>query len=480
MKSVWEKMKLNVLLITCFVFAALTINAQPGEHLQSVEKSGINNQAKDTTSLLHAFKKGGVHGEFRYFFMATDNSAGLTDYYANAIGGGIKYETGTYKGFQLGIGGFFVFNIGSSNLTRPDLKTNQFNRYEIGLFDVEDPSNKTDINRLEELYLKYHWKNSQVVFGKQLLNTPFINLQNGRMRPTKAEGLWTEVNVIKNTKIEAGFLFELSPRGTVKWHNVGSSIGIYPTGVNPDGTKSGYAGNIKSKGVMLLGITHIISKSLTLKAWELLTENVFNTAMLQADFQHGLHENNKLVAGVQFIRQDAIKSGGNTDPAKTYFPKNNKARTMGARIGWENSSWQASLNYNRITAAGRYLLPREWGREPFYTFLPRERNEGFGDAHAYMAKLSHKLSKARLKTGAGFGYYNLPAIENFSLNKYGMPSYTQLNVDLHYRFNGLLKCLESQLLYVHKGKTGSIPGDQRYIINKVNMNLWNVIFNYHF
>ena len=31
-------------------------------------------------------------------------------------------------------------------------------------------------------------------------------------------------------------------------------------------------------------------------------------------------------------------------------------------------------------------MPREWGKEPFYTFLPRERNEGLGNIHAFTVK----------------------------------------------------------------------------------------------
>ena len=130
----------------------VAVNAQ---HQELNEKPGVwkngEKEQEDTTSILHAFKKGKVHGHFRYFFMATDNASGLTDYYANAAGGGIKYETAPFKKFQLGISGFFAFNIGSSNLAMPDAKTNQLNRYEIGLFDIEDPDNKKDIDRLEEL-----------------------------------------------------------------------------------------------------------------------------------------------------------------------------------------------------------------------------------------------------------------------------------------------------------------------------------------
>ena len=125
-------------------------------------------------------------------------------------------------------------------------------------------------------------------------------------------------------------------------------------------------------------------------------------------------------------------------------------------------------------------MPREWGRDPFYTFLPRERNEGFGDVNAYVLKVEYKLPKQRVKLNVGAGYFDLPSAYNFKLNKYGMPSYTQLNVDLRYEFEGVLKGLESQLLYVYKAKAGDEVLNEKYIINKVNMNMVNLVLNYHF
>jgi hypothetical protein len=119
---------------------------------------GKNNQTEDSTSLLHAFKNGQYSGHFRYFFMATDNTDGLSDYFANAVGGGLHYNTAKYHGFQFGLSGFYVFNLYSCDLGSLDQETGLGNRYEIGLFDVEDPYNRKDIDRLEELYLKYSLK----------------------------------------------------------------------------------------------------------------------------------------------------------------------------------------------------------------------------------------------------------------------------------------------------------------------------------
>ncbi len=464
-----------MLLMGTFAYAQhQEVSEQPAMYKGKQAETG------DTTSLLSAFKRGQVNGHFRYFFMATDNTKGLTDYYANAAGGGIRFETARFHGFRFAVSGFYTFNIGSSNFSKLDTVTRQANRYEIALFDINDPANKKDLDRLEEFYLKYEHKNGSVTFGRQLLNTPFINLQDGRMRPTGVEGAWLVFKKSKKLKIEGGWLYAVSPRGTTKWYDIGKSIGVYPAGVNLDGSKSQYSNNINSNGIALAGITTTPGKHITLQAWNVFVENVFNTAMLQADLALPMKNNNTVFAAGQLIKQDAIHHGGHPDATKTFFEKGGRSLSFGARAGWKNKIWETSINYTRITKHGRYLLPREWGREPFFTFLPRERNEGFGDLDALMAKVNYNFPSARIKTSLAAGYYDLPDVKNARLNKYGLPSYTQLNADLRYAFAGTLKGLEAQLLVVSKFNNGEIYDDSRYQFNKVDMMLYNFVLNYHF
>ncbi|HEX5026202.1 MAG TPA: OprD family outer membrane porin [Agriterribacter sp.] len=470
--------------IVAVALLLLTGNRLLAQHQEISEKPEMYKdqqiQSGDTTSLLSAFKRGRFNGHFRYFFMSTQNQEGLTDYYANAAGGGLRYETAEFHGFQFAVSGFYTFNIGSSDLGKLDSTTGQPNRYEIGLFDVEDPYNKKDIDRLEELFLKYNYRKSFIVFGKQLINTPFINLQDGRMRPTAVNGIWFESGEIKKAKIEGGWIYSISPRGATRWFDIGESVGLYPVGVNVDGTKSQYASNLHSKGIFLLG-THIeMGKHLTLHGWDVFTENIFNTAMLQADFSFRLKSNENIFTSVQIIRQDAVNNGGNEDAAKTYFEKGGKAISFGAKAGWKNKQWETSINYNRITADGRYLMPREWGRDPFFTFMPRERNEGFGDVHAIMGKVNYNIPKIRVKTSLAAGYYKLPDVKNYRLNKYGVPSYTQVNADIRYSFAGMMKGLEAQLLVAGKMKSGETYHNKKFEFNKVDMMQANFVLNYHF
>jgi hypothetical protein len=471
----------SLVIATLLLFVSINLSAQ---HQEISDKPTTwkdrTNEKIDSTSILNAFKNGNFSGHFRYFFMGTKNESGLSDYYANAIGGGIKFETARFHNFQFGVSGYYIFNIGSSDFTQKDPITNASNRYEVALFDIQNPSNKDNLSRLEELYLKYNYKNSTITLGKQLLNTSFINLQDGRMRPTEVNGIWLDFNEIKKTKINLGHLYGISPRSTLKYFEVGESIGIYPTGVNPDGTKSDYSGNLDSNGILIVGVQNESIKNLKTLLWNQYVENIFNSALFQVDYKYVLNPTSKLLFGFQTIYQNALNFGGNEDPSKTYFEKNGNAQTFGGRLGWQNKKIELTLNYNRITDKGRYLMPREWGRDPFYTFMARERNEGLGDVHSVMIKIQYTDPKKTFKSTLSLGYFDLPDVKDGALNKYGLPSYIQTNADVRYQFQGILKGFDAQLLYVYKLNTGETYANKKYILNKTNMSNINFILNFNF
>ena len=380
----------------------------------------------------------------------------------------------------MAISGYSIFKLGSSNFSKQDPLTGQYDKYEVGLYDITNLANKNDLNRLEELYLKFNFKNSFIRLGRQFINTPFINLQDGRMNVTAAESIYTEINEIGKLKLQLGWLWGISPRSTTRWYRIGESIGVYPCGINPDGTKSQYYNNIKSKGIAMLGITKTINKNIKLQGWNMFTENVFNTAMIQTNISIPVKKISSILAAAQIIKQDALNNGGNKDQAKTFFSKASHSLSFGASIGLKNKLWAIFLNYNRITNNGRFLMPREWGREPFFTFLPRERNEGLGDVYAFMIKINYNIFKEKLLTSLAAGYYKLPDVMTHALNKYSLPSYTQVNADLKYNFTKSLNGLDAEILIVNKINCGETHNNKKFIFNKVNMQQYNLILNYHF
>lgn len=428
----------------------------------------------------YALSHGNCNVHMRYYFSLTANEAAMSDYYANAMGAGLRYETGLFHGLRLAMSGFYQANIGSADLGKADSASGQPNRYEIGLFDLTNPRNKRNMARLEELNLMYTYRTALVIIGHQLINTPFINLQDGRMRPTVVQGLWSSLPLAKKLKLELGYFYGISPRSTFQYYSMGSSIGVYPMGVNTDGSKSNYFGHLQSDGVILGALHYKPGPGLYLQLWEQTVTGLFHTAMLQADYTLHRGANGNWLAALQSVTQLPIRDGGNKDPHMTYYLSNATCYTFGGKLSWTGKRLDASVNYNRITMHGRYLMPREWGRDPFFTFLPRERNEGLGDVHAFMAKVGYAMPAKHLKASLAAGYYRLPDVKHYRLNKYGMPSYAQFNADLRYQFNGWLKPLDVQVLYVYKANLGETYDNVKFVFNKVNMHHLNVVMNYRF
>ena len=125
-------------------------------------------------------------------------------------------------------------------------------------------------------------------------------------------------------------------------------------------------------------------------------------------------------------------------------------------------------------------MPREWGRDPFYTFIPRERNEGLGGVNAFTTKYTHHWTKNRVSLTTMAGYFDLPEVSNTHLNKYAFPSYTQFNIDVRHQFTGILSGLEGQLLFAHKMPVNGNPEKPNLIFNKVDVSNYNLVLNYHF
>lgn len=474
----------KVFLLAISIF--LTIGRGGAQHQEVPEKpkmwKGKSTKFYDTGAISKAFQYGVMQGHFRYFSMFTDNQAQLSDYYALAGGGGIRYETAPYHGLQFAVSGFYIFNLASSDLGIPDSLSGSKSRYELGLFDLEDPENKKDLDRLEEFYLKYTKSKSSITLGRQLINTPFINLQDGRMRPTGVEGAWLVSEDIKNTKLEGGLLWAISPRSTVRWYYMGESIGLYGAGSDVDGSPSLYPGHTESHYVATLGLHRsFFNEKIKAHVWDFYVDNLFNSAMFQADLTIPLkNKGHEALFGVQAISQVGVGNGGNDTTGYKYVPDNHQSQVYSARLGIKKDANRWYLNYTHITDQGRYLMPREWGRDPFYTFIPRERNEGLGGVNAFTTKYTHHWTKNRVSLTTMAGYFDLPEVSNTHLNKYAFPSYAQFNIDVRHQFTGILSGLEGQLLFAHKMPVNGNPEKPNLIFNKVDVSNYNLVLNYHF
>lgn len=419
---------------------------------------------------------GKVDGRARLFVMGTINEPQFTDYFAAAIGVGLGYSSPVIKGFQFRTSAFAVQGLFTSDLLTPDPATMASNRYEMGLFDIINPTDRT-IFRMEELYLQYRSNASYVRLGRQLLTTPFINPQDGRMSPTFVQGLYGNLQLSNQWTLEGGWLNRMAPRSTSRWFGVGESMGFYPQGLMPSGQAGNYFSNIQSAGIGIIGIHYSPSSKINISAWNHFVENVLNIGLIQINGNFPIDNKWSIISGLQLIRQDVVNDGGNENLADTYLNPGSYSNVVSARVGAKNQRVEFSLNYTRISKTGRFQFPREWGRDPFFTFMPRERNEGNGGVNALMAKVDYSLNSNKTHLSLSHGRFSLPESNDAKYNKYRIPSYHQSNFEIRHQLN---EKLNLQYLAVYKGRLGETYGNDRAVINKVNMLYQNLVLNYKF
>jgi hypothetical protein len=434
---------------------------------------------KQESRLSDILRKGHLTGRFRQYNMATVNDGAPQDFHAIAFGGVLGYASARWKGVQFRMAAGFTFDLNSTTFQDPDPVTGQFSRYEIGLFDVTDPTRVEDLSYLHEFQLNYISKSGRhrTVFGKQELNTPFLNPQDGRMHPTLFEGLWQRSRIGKKTEVQGGWLYRVAPRGTSMWYHVEESTHVYPTGRNTLGQPSEHGEHQRSIGIFAANVEHRIAEKISLSVWDLYVENMFNTVMAQV--VAGDKDSRWSLSGMA-LQQQTVARGSLADAELAYMPRGEDSRAFSARLRHVHGKFRWQANYTRITADGRYLMPREWGRDPFYTFLPRERNEGLGDVHAATLNLILRDLRPGLRIEVDGGAYWLPAITDARLNKYAMPSYAQYVLNTQYQFSGGWKGMAVQLLYLYKTPLYDQALTERQAFNKVDMHHVNLIINYAF
>lgn len=461
-------------------------DVHPGDHsgTDSLKKDHAQEgQPVSVRSLRDVFVKGHVEGEGRTFLMSTVNYLGLNDHYALAAGAQVHYHTANIYGFEAGFGGNFVFNVFSSDLGVTDPLAKKYAIYELQLFDLKHPDNRHDLDRLEEFYLRYRFgksKASFVQYGREGIHTPLINMQDTRMKPYLVQGLWAEIAPANKWMLYAGWIDHFAPRSTLEWVKTGHSIGIYGQGYLEDGRPSHYEEKLHSRGVAILGVASEPVKGAKLQLWNYWVDNIFNTTFAQADWHLPIgNGHTELILGAQALTQWQVGEGGHPEPDYSYANDDWKATLFGGQAGIGTPHDRLLLSALRITGQGRFLFPREWGREQFYTTIARSLLEGLGDTEAFTARYIHHFNK-HFTAELDYSHVSAPGMENYQVNKYRQVSYDQVNLDLNYHLSGWWQGMSLHMLYVYRHTPEEVNADIAPLYYAANFHNFNLIMQFHF
>ncbi len=402
---------------------------------------------------VHTFKdffaKGKFRGHLRNYFMSTINDGALTDHYANAIGGSIAYKTANWNGFEFGINAITTFNAFSSDLSGSD-PNHQAAKWEMELFDVQDPTNKYNLTRLDELYLGYQSQKFMIKAGRMNIDEdPLLKRRDGRMMAFMYQGVWSKINLSQKVRFYNGFINGVAPRGMTRWYSMNDAIGLTNNGMLNDSTKMDYREAANTKGLLVDGFKINPTTSLKIQVWNYYLLHMHNTLWTQVDF-----DKDKFGFGVQYVMQAADPYQRKLASSQQYFDPGHLSHSLVFQFKYNfNKKTQIRVAQLFITNDDRFVFPRELTRENFYTSIPRSWMDGLGNSSASLAGLQYYPSN-KLKKDLRFDliaqYINSPDIDDLRMNKYASPDYLQLNLGVDYNFHGALDGLSINLLYIYR------------------------------
>jgi len=420
---------------------------------------------------------GQFSGEWRTYYMATVNQGALKDFQALATGGYLKYMHKFADRIEVGGALYTSFNLNIQDLEVPDPVTGRFSRYETGQFDVTDFSNRA-IFVLGELYAGYAWNSGNVRIGRMKIKTPFVNGQDGRMIPTMIQGIQVSQQINEKLKATVGIYNAIAPRSTEGFFRIGESIGKYPAGRAPDGGPSSYPGETESDFMLITDISWQPAAGLNFNFVDYFVQNVFHTLYIKPSYGW-TSDGRTFTIEAEWLHQDRVGNGGNDVDELRYFT-DASSNVLGFQLSTKQKTrWR--LAYNRITADGRFLFPREWGREFLFTFQKRERSEGIADGQNLVAGITTplRIGEGTLNTDLSLGRkWNSP-VNDAAANKYAMPDYMHLNIDLAYSNKNLPRVFP-ELLVTYKAAMEDVSENPNLRLNKVEMWHFSLIFNYRF
>ena len=457
------------------------LRAQHGEPAPTEPHNILQHELPDNQEEIHGglhslqefFGLGTIRGHLRNYFMTTVNEGGLKDYYANAVGGSMGFYSHEFYGFHVGAAGIFTFKAFSNDLNTPDPTTGRISKWELELFDVLDTDNFTDLDRLEALYINYTFDIGQVTYGKMIIeDTPLMNRSDGRMKPFAFKGFWLNLFPWKNHRFNLAWIDRISPRSTVEWFDFNEGLGLAYQGLQPNGEEADYGEHLESDGIAMLSY-QTWYKRLQLDLYQYYIHHVSYTSWAALEYHLGEWD-----LGVQYALQfpDAFQEELRYE--QRYVQHGERGQVLSGQAEYRHADWSVKAAYAHAFDSGRFLFPRELGRDHFYTSIPRSRLEGFGNADIFTVGgeyyfLDHKLI-ARLEATQ----VNGPQVDSFEFNKYNLDAYRQLNLQLNYHFKGFLQGMDMTLFYVYRRNQNN--SDPDVIFNLSNYHQINFVTNFEF
>lgn len=328
--------------------------------------------ATNAASLDDAIRGANISGQFRLGYINNDpDVAGSTSTSAAAIGGYIKLETKPWNRLTFALAPYFSEKIEALSGDEASGKLNG------DFFD----SNNDSLAYFGEAYVQYNWANGNIRYGRQVINTPFINCDDLRMLKHTYEAAWLNHRLRDNLYLEGGLVKRWSG------FNTGVSQGKFERASND--------------GVLAVGATYQMKDHHTFHAWYYDFDK--NYSQLYFD---GIYANGNFEAGVQYSDYSE-DNGSNVDGS-----------FHGLTAQYTIEPVTLSLAYNKASNDAGKSVSAGLGVGNFFTTMDDSFIADKTDAEAYRLAVDYAINK-NLNLNLAYGHFedaNKTTVDTDELN----------------------------------------------------------------
>ncbi|WP_236970886.1 hypothetical protein [Membranihabitans marinus] len=209
-----------------------------------------------------------------------------------------------------------------------------------------------------------------------------MNSSDGRMISFAFSGGWLHHST-SGWVFDGAWINKVSPRSMTEWFTIKEAIGLIDKGYQPNGHITEIANHHSSSGI---GLAHVGKKEnhWNIDLWNIYLDKTINTSYFRLEYMK-----NKWQYGLIYTFQSPLlyQEGLNYD--NRYIQPDEKGRVLSLMGQYCVHNTSIQIAYSRAFNSGRFLFPKELGRDQFYTSMSRSRLNGLGDIHVFKTGLEH-------------------------------------------------------------------------------------------
>lgn len=377
---------------------------------------GMVTGALGATDLATAVKESTISGEFRSYFFQRDFDGDTTDREDFAVGGKLRFETGSFHGISAGL----------SFYTSQGLGLNDDSKDVYNLLAKDSKGDHKGYSALGEAYVQAVLWKTTVKAGRQEMRTPWVNLHDIRITPQSFESAILSSKFIPGFEFFAAHMIKIKLRTDTAFMYMSEAAKITP-----------------KEPVSLGGLIFSGIEGIKIQFWDYYAHEMWNDVYVRADCNIKFTDNFSLFCNARYLDREDV-GDQLVGPTDTYMSG------VGGGLKAYGATLSAAYGKN-----GDQRILRPWGHDLAISIQVHVADRA--NEEAWRAGLAYDFGEIGIKGLSGWVIYGDFDTPDSGVN--ASQDRDEIDFNLQYDFSSFLKGLSLRVRYAIIDEDEAVGGE---------------------